>query len=192
MCYGCPIFRSYVDAIAFCECVIVFRSKTLRHESTVHPLYIPCNRFKKKNASNISCFLLLHKQEYNEVVDCLSCKLAMSHLLGSCKVDSGGAEIRRLLNAMPQLSEAKASEAKSKACHWRCWKVAKANTSLSAQTPKAWHEFRRSQQGLRLVQTQHGLTNPHSRVAKVCVAKAGVSAPTASLNQGPWGPNLRT
>ena len=38
------IFGVYVVVIVFGECVIVFQSKTLRHESNVHPLHISYDR----------------------------------------------------------------------------------------------------------------------------------------------------
>ena len=47
MCYRFPIFGVYVVVIVFGECVIVFQSKTLRHESNVHPLHISYDRQKK-------------------------------------------------------------------------------------------------------------------------------------------------
>ena len=39
-----PKFGVYVDVIVFGKCVIVFKSKTLRHESNVHPLHISYDR----------------------------------------------------------------------------------------------------------------------------------------------------
>ena len=46
VCYRFPSFKVFVVIIVFGECVVVFQSKTLRHESNVHPLNISYDRYK--------------------------------------------------------------------------------------------------------------------------------------------------